>query len=1015
MHRFFLLIFLPVLLFAQSHLLVTEVFVPPSSQADQAFVEIANESEQAIDLTQRYLANYNTYYELVNNQFPVTSQFFVAKFPSVTIQPGEVKVVALDGAGYLNAFGKHADFEIKGTDDQTQDMNIIRMGDNPSLETLKGMLVVFQWDGQSDLVKDVDYIPWGLTAFNSVWMDKSGVQIDGPDADSQTSAYADDLNKSQQKAITSIPSGESLQRVGTDEIDEITTDGNGITGHNEATENWKESFKTATPTPGSFSAVAGDGTGTASIEPDTVNVNETKDFVLSFSTEESYELTKIQIDVPQEFSWAQQASDVVLQGTAFTSAQVEINQNTISIQNAALNAQQSGTVTIKNVKAASEAGKFAFQVQTATANGNLTPIAIFPAVTVIKKLTIADIQENVSEYEGKQVTIEAVVTVGVNVLRNDRTSAYVQDESGRGINLSDQSLDHPELKRGNRLRITGTVSDYTGKYNDVTTQIENFTLTVLSTGNSVPAVPTLTCAAAGNLDLEGTFVETGGIIIDKAEGIGGGTNMTIDDGSGALTLRIWDTAGLDLSGFNQGDTIKVRGVVSSYRLAPQLLVCYQQDIMKSSLPKTVAGTGEVTVQPDSVGKGETVSLTFTVKGTLPDTLSKLSLTVPNEWSWTGDAGDVQLEGAFADISPGVNGRTISLDGFVLTNANSGQITVSNLQSPQMDTASVFVVKTAPEGGILAPIASSPAVMVGKGTSRMFISIKEARNKPIGSTVTVKGVVTIGAGILRTNFTDAYMQDESGYGINIYQPGGLDARIKRGNLVMITGSLKEYQGKMELEEKDVIVLRTNQPIPAVREISTFDASRGLYEGSFVQVKGLIKGISAAGGGTTLYIDDGSGEVGVRVWDTAGLDLSDYEIGDYIIVRGVASLYNNAGQILLGYQEDIIPVEAMEGQVSLKVPAKPFVPDEGEKLPIEYSAGTVHSHVTLRLFDLSGRMVTTLFDGTGLPFPITKEWDGRDQLGQLVPLGTYICHLEVVNNNTGKRTVKIAPIVVGTILK
>jgi hypothetical protein len=35
--------------------------------------------------------------------------------------------------------------------------------------------------------------------------------------------------------------------------------------------------------------------------------------------------------------------------------------------------------------------------------------------------------------------------------------------------------------------------------------------------------------------------------------------------------------------------------------------------------------------------------------------------------------------------------------------------------------------------------------------------------------------------------------------------------------------------------------------------------------------------------------------------------------------------------------------------------------------------------------------------------------------LVPLGTYICHLEVVNNNTGKRTVKIAPIVVGTILK
>ncbi len=1015
MHRFFLFVLLPVLVFAQSHLLITEVYVPPSSEANQAFVEIANETAQSVDLGQYYLANYNTYYQLVDKQFPVTSQFFVARFPEITIRPGEVKVVALDGAAYLDAFGKHADFEIKGSDGQTPDMNVIRMGDNPSLETLKGMIIMFQWDGQSDLVKDVDYIPWGLSAFNSVWMDKSGVQIDGPDADTQTSAYADDLSKPQQKAISSIPAGESLQRNGVEEVDEVTSGGNGITGHNEATENWQLSFKTASPTPGSFSAVAGDGTGSVTLKPDTVNAGDTKDFVLNFSTDESYELTRIEIDVPQDFVWSRQTADVVLQGDAFGSAQVQINQDTILIKNAALNQQQNGSMTLKNIKVPADEGKYPLQIKTATANGNLTPIAVFPSVFVVKKLTIADIQNNVSVYEGKQVTIEAVVTVGVNVLRNDRTSAYVQDASGRGINLSDQSTNYPELKRGNRLRITGTVSEYTGKYNDVTTQIENFTLTVLSTDNPVPAVPVLSCAAAANIELEGTFVQTAGVITDKAEGVGGGTNMTIEDGSGALALRIWDTAGLDLSGFNIGDTIKVRGVISSYRLAPQLLVCYQQDIEKSSLPKTVAGTGEVSVQPDSVGKGVAVSLTFTAKGTLPDTLSKLSLTIPDEWGWSGDAGDIQLTGVFGGLTPAVSGKTISLQNFILTDANAGQITINNLQSPDADTSSVFDVKTAPSDGILVSVANPPVVMVGKGSSRPVISIKEARNKSVGSTVTVKGVVTIGAGILRTNFTDAYMQDESGYGINIYQPGGLDARIKRGNLVIITGTLKEYQGKLELEEKNVIVLRGDQPIPAVRQISTFDASRALYEGSFVQVKGLISSISSSGGGTTLYINDGSGEVGIRVWDTANLDLTDFQIGDYIIVRGVCSVYKGSGQILLGYQEDIIPVEQVEGVVSLKVPAKPFVPDEGEKFPIEYSAGTVHSHVTLRLFDLSGRMVTTLFDGTGLPFPITKEWDGRDQLGQLVPLGTYICHLEVVNNNTGKRTVKIAPIVVGTILK
>ena len=1015
MNRILFILLLPLVLLAQSHLLITEVFIPPSSEAQKAFVEIANETAQPVELGERYLANYNTYYQIVTDTYPVTASFFVARFPSGTIQPGEVKVVALDGAGYFNAFGKHADFEIKGTDENTPDMQVVRAGDNPGFETIKGMVVLFQWDGQSDLVKDVDYLPWGLVAFNSVWMDKSGVQIDGPDADATASAYANDLATSQQKAWSNIPSGESLQRNGTEEIDEVSSGGNGITGHNEATENWQQSFKTAPPTPGSFSLVAGDGSGSATIAPDTVDARTTHDFVLSFSTDEAYVLTTIQIDVPQGFFWSQLTADVELQGDAFASAQVAVDQNTITITQASLTAQQTGSVTIKALQAPATEGRYVFPVQTATANGTLTPIGVFPAVQVIKRLSIADIQNNVNDYIGKQVTIEAVVTVGVNVLRNDRTSAYVQDESGRGINLSDQSTNYPELVRGNRLRITGTVSEYKGKYDDVTTQIENFTLTVLSTGNEVPAVPLLTCAGAGNIDLEGTFVETAGVITDKAEGVGGGTNMTIQDASGVLALRIWDTAGLDLSGFAVGDTIRVRGVISSYRLAPQLLVCYQQDIFKSSLPKTVAGTGQVSVQPDSVGKGETVALNFTVKGTLPDTLGRLTLTVPANWGWTQNAADVQVSEAFAGLTPAVDGNTITLEGFALTDLNTGSITVNNLQSPNADTTSVFLVKTAPPGGLVAPVSASPVVLVGKGTNRAFISVSEARTRSIGSTVTVRGVVTLGAGILRTNFTDAYIQDESGAGINIYLPGNLDTRLKRGRLVLVTGTLKEYQGKLELQESDLVVLRENQQIPAVKTMSTFDISTARNEGSFVETKGLVSNISVAGGGTTLYINDGSGEVVVRIWDTAGLDLSGFQIGDYIVARGVVGIYNGVGQLLVGYQEDIFKLEQKEGQISLKVPNKPFVPDEGEKLPIEYSAGTVHSHVTLRLFDMSGRMITTLFDGTGLPFPVVKQWDGRDQLGELVPLGTYICHLEVVNNNTGKRTVKIAPIVVGTILK
>ncbi|MCD6376196.1 MAG: hypothetical protein J7L94_11760 [Caldisericaceae bacterium] len=1015
MRRLFFVLLFPIFLLAQEHLLITEVYIPPSNESQKTFIEITNPADQAQTFSNLFLANYNTYYELVSDQFPATSQFFNVKFPEINLEAGQVIVIALDGAGYLAAYGKRADFEIKGTDDQTPDLEIVRAGSSPILELAKGMVILFHWDGQSDLVQDVDYLPWGLQVFNA-WMDKSGVQIDGPDADSTPTAYLDDLPTSQQKAISSIPTNQSLQRSGAIEVDEISTGGNGLSGHNEASENFQQSFKTAAPTPGSFSEVAGDGTGQASVSPTTVDSNQLFDLTLQFSTSDDYELTQIEVELPQEFNWSQNSGDVVLSGAAFSTASVTVSQNTITIENALLTTAQSGQLEIQNVQAPAAEGTYPIVVKTATSGGKLTPISIFPSISVQKKLTIADIQNNVSQYEGQQVTIEAVVSIGVNITRTDRCDAYVQDESGRGINLSDFSTDYPELVRGNRLKITGTVTEYVNATTgDATTELTDFSLQLISTGNPVPNVPYLTCAEANNIELEGTFIETAGVITDKASGIGGGTNMTIEDATGLLTLRIWDTSGLDLSGFNVGDTIRVKGLIDSYRKAAQVVVAYQQDIEKGSIPITVAGSGKVTVTPDSVGKVQLSNLTFTLTGTVDDTLTRCQLTIPSDWQWPGGDENVLLEGQFSQGGLTISERKVLLSNFNLTQNQEGRLTLLNLTSPDADTVSVFSFKTGETSGSLLEVSEPPRVLVGKGTNRSFISIEQARQMPIGSKITVKGVVTIGAGILRTDFTDAYLQDESGYGLNIYQYGGLDAAIKRGRLVILSGELDEYQGKKEIINYSATILKDNVAIPGIRKLSAFEASTTPYEGSFVEIKGIISGMQSSGGGTNIYVNDGSGEVTVRAWDTAKLDLTEFEVGDFVLIRGVVGIFNNAGQILLGYQEDIQRPQAPEGQTFLKVPNRPFVPDQGEKLPIEYQAGSKNSHVTLRIFDLAGRLIATLYDGDGLPFPITKEWDGTNQLGEWAGLGTYLVHLEVVNNDNGKRIVKIAPIVVGTILK
>lgn len=1006
---FFTFFLLPYFILAQQHLLFTEIKIPPSGETNKAFIEIYNPADQAVSLDQLYLANYKIYYEMVNNQYSSNAADFLAKFPNGQIGAKQTMVVALDGAAFQGFFGKMPDFEIKPTDADVSDMVALRIGANPVLDFARGMVILFSWNGSDDLVKDVDYLPWGLIAFNSYWMDKTGVQIDGPDADSISSAYLNDAARSAQKAPTAPSGGKSLQRIGISETDEVTSGGNGLMGHNEATENWKSSFAADSPTPGVFSQTPGDGTGIVTIAPDTIETSAANDLTFTI-TGGSYTLASVEIIIPTAFQWSQNSDDVQLSGSGAASASKSVNGNQILMEQTQITSTQQAVVVMKNISAPASEGNYGFEIRTAISGGTLTPIGVFPVVSVAKGLTIADIQNNFDQYNGKTVTFTAVVTIGVNITRTDRCDAFVQDASGFGINLSSASVNFPELVRRNKLRVTGTVGDYQGS-----TQISNFTIELLSTDQSIPLIPSLSTQDANNLDLEGSMIETIGVITDKADNIGGGTNITIDDGSGSVPLRIWNTSGLNLSDFAVGDTIGIHAVIDIYLNKAQLLIGYQQDIYKTQLPVSADGTGRVTVAPDSVRKDELVSLMFTFSATSEDTVAQTQITIPAEWGWSGDPAKVSIDGAFIGAALDVAGKVVSLSAFALTSDENGQVTIHNLTAPNADTASTFIVKTASAHGSLREIESLPGVLVGKGTGISSISIYEARQKSVGSKISIKGVVTIGAGVLRTNFTDAYIQDESGYGINIYRAGTLDNQIKRGNLLILQGELDDYQGKKEIKNYKAILLKTDAEIPAIPKISAFQASTSAYEGSFCEVQGLIMSKSVSGGGTNISLDDGTGAVTVRVWDTAQLDLSGYAVGDYVVIRGVGSLYSGAGQLLLCYQEDIFLPAFDESPVLLKVTARPFVPDKGEKIAIEYSAGTENSHVTLRIFDLGGRLITTLKDGDGLPIPIKLEWNGKNQLGEWVALGTYICHLEVVNEKTGKRSEKIAPIVVGTILR
>jgi flagellar hook assembly protein FlgD len=72
--------------------------------------------------------------------------------------------------------------------------------------------------------------------------------------------------------------------------------------------------------------------------------------------------------------------------------------------------------------------------------------------------------------------------------------------------------------------------------------------------------------------------------------------------------------------------------------------------------------------------------------------------------------------------------------------------------------------------------------------------------------------------------------------------------------------------------------------------------------------------------------------------------------------------------------------------------------------------------LRIYNSEGKLIFTpqsiLIGGNGI---VHYDWNGRDREHKLLPLGLYICYLEVVDVNTGKKSTAKAPIVIGAPLK
>jgi hypothetical protein len=130
-----------------------------------------------------------------------------------------------------------------------------------------------------------------------------------------------------------------------------------------------------------------------------------------------------------------------------------------------------------------------------------------------------------------------------------------------------------------------------------------------------------------------------------------------------------------------------------------------------------------------------------------------------------------------------------------------------------------------------------------------------------------------------------------------------------------------------------------------------------------------------------------------------------------MAGVSSTFNGDFQMLGGYAEDFttgLPDVLPSEPLVLNIASRPFAPDLGQTVEIFVNAPAAGER-RLRVYDLRGRLVKTLLSSLS-GGPALIEWDGKTDLNDIVPIGTYILHFESVKEGKSESVTK--PIVVGT---
>lgn len=396
------------------------------------------------------------------------------------------------------------------------------------------------------------------------------------------------------------------------------------------------------------------------------------------------------------------------------------------------------------------------------------------------------------------------------------------------------------------------------------------------------ASPAIVSIAEARALPDGSVVTIAGVALtDSAFSEGGGY---IADATAGVAVLLSDGA------FARGETVTVTGAIGD-RYAQRTLrsdgahvAIGNPGVEPAAIPTATGGIGEET-------EGGLVVISGLVVGAGTQLSSGTAFDLDDG---TGAVRVLVGPATGIDTSGWAPGVALRVTGIVGQRDSSGTGTAGYRVQPR-DAADVEVLPESSPSPSATPNGSpTPAP---SGSSAPVVSIAAARDAGTGTDVKIRGVVTMGSGVIDP--TSAVVQDASG-GMLVRIDDDL-ARLVRGRLVELVGTRSTRSGMLTVRVDTAPTVLGDPGEPRATSRATGAISEQ-DEAQLVVVAGTITSsvLRSTANNVSFTVDDGSGDIRVVLLARAGIPATGLAKGVHLVVRGVVGQETSGAQPERGYR-------------------------------------------------------------------------------------------------------------------